>query len=473
MIKKSLIFLFAALIASALLFAQVNNSKLLDGQPAIFLFPHNSVKNIIHQNNTVNKSVITPTNSSGLPIITIQNNIKTLSKQLFDAQLLINTTNSNIFTIQGQINGMNKALTQAIKLEQDKQNAVISKIALPVLQTDKQKHCSVNQQYGNTNYLTYLTHFSCGHVTVFNNGTVLRQFTLFVDDFHGSGKQIPISLNKTDPVLFNAWMFNGTVPGPTIRVTEGDHVQVTVVNMRESAVAHSLHFHSIHPGTMDGVMGQSGLIFPGMNFTYDFIAAPAGLYPYHCHMAPIQEHISRGLYGEFIIDPKVPRPHAVEMVMLMNAYTFSYAGVNGSGHFIGSIPATMQKIRNNLTAVQENSDENNGPDNQFYSVNGMPFGYTGKHMIQLTTGTNYRIYLLNMVEFDPVNSFHIHGTMFNFTESGTPQSAKTYTDIVTLGQADRGILEFNYKYPGEFMFHSHIAHFADLGWTGFFNVTKQ
>jgi FtsP/CotA-like multicopper oxidase with cupredoxin domain len=342
-----------------------------------------------------------------------------------------------------------------------------------VAQYDKEKNCATNQSYGNTNYITYLTHFSCGHVTVYSNGTTLRQFTLIAEDFHGSGKPIPISLNKTDPVMFPSWEFNGTVPGPTIRVTQGDHVKVTVINSKNSAFAHSLHFHSFHPGPMDGVMGVGGLIFPGTNFTYDFIAGPAGLYPYHCHMAPIQEHISRGLYGEFIIDPKVPRPHAVEMVMLMNAYTYSYSGYNGSGHFQDSVPGTAQQLRNNLTAVQESSDEGNGPDTQFYSVNGMPFGYTGHHMIHLFTNTPYRIYLLNMVEFDNVNSFHLHGTMFYYQESGTPQSARTYTDIVTLGQADRGTLEFSYPYAGEYMLHSHIAHFASLGWTGFFNVTRR
>ncbi len=345
-------------------------------------------------------------------------------------------------------------------------------VKLNTAQYDKLKHCSADQSYGNTNYLTYLTHFSCGHVTVFQNGTVLRKFTLYAEDFNGSGKAIPISLNKTDPVMFHAWMFNGTVPGPTIRVTEGDHVQITLVNSKNSSFAHSVHMHSIHAGPMDGIMGQGGLVFPGTNFTYDVIAQPVGIYPYHCHMAPVQEHISRGLYGEFIIDPKVPRPHAVEMVMLMNAYTFSYSGLNGTGHFTGSIPGTAQQLRDNITAVEESSDENNGPDNQFYSVNGMPFGYFGKHMIHLTTGTHYRIYLLNMVEFDPVNSFHIHGTMGNFTESGTPSSAPMYTDIMTLGQADRGIFEFSYKFPGEFMFHSHINHFADLGWVGFFLVSR-
>jgi FtsP/CotA-like multicopper oxidase with cupredoxin domain len=187
-------------------------------------------------------------------------------------------------------------------------------------------------------------------------------------------------------------------------------------------------------------------------------------------MAPVEEHISRGLYGMMIIDPPTPRPPAIEMVGMLNSYSFSYQGVNGSGHFPPTVPATMKEIRDNLSDVIANSDEGNGPDNQFYSINGMPFGYTGPNEIKLQTNTPYRMYIVNMVEFDPVNSFHIHGTMMNFTESGTLTSPKVYTDIVTLGQGDRGIAEFNYPLPGVFMIHAHINHFTDLGWIGFLNV---
>jgi FtsP/CotA-like multicopper oxidase with cupredoxin domain len=353
-----------------------------------------------------------------------------------------------------------------------------------VQQYDKEKNCA-SDQHTETTYKTYLTHFACGHVTVLNNGTTLRKFTLIADDFNGTGKPIVISTNTYGlgkpltssnqtykPVIFHAWTFNGTVPGPTMRFTQGDHVQITVSVTKDSKFPHSLHMHSMHPGAMDGMSGAAGMIEPGNSLTYDFIANPTGVYPYHCHMFPVQEHISRGLYGMMIIDPPTPRPQAIEMVMMLNSYTYSFQGVNGSGHLTPTLPATMQQIEQNLSDVTQKSDENNGPDNQFYSVNGMPFGYVGKDSVRLTTGTPYRIYLANMVEFDPVNSFHMHGNMFYYTPSGTTDSAKMYTDIVTIGQGDRGMIEFHYNFPGVFMFHSHINHFSDLGWIGFFNVTK-
>ncbi|HET7147599.1 MAG TPA: multicopper oxidase domain-containing protein [Candidatus Nitrosopolaris sp.] len=354
-----------------------------------------------------------------------------------------------------------------------------------VIQYDHQKNCAVDQ-HTPTDFKTYLTHFACGHVTVLNNGTTLRKFTLIADDFNGSGKPIVISTNTYGlgkpltssnqtykPVIFHAWTFNGTVPGPTMRFTQGDHVQITVSVTNDSKFPHSLHMHSMHPGPIDGMSGLAGMIMPGHSFTYSFVANPVGVYPYHCHMSPVEEHVARGLYGMMIIDPPTPRPHATEMVMMLNSYSYSFEHLNGTGHLAPTLPATMQQMQANLSDVIENSDENNGPDNQFYSVNGMPFGYVGKDSIPLTTGTPYRIYLANMVEFDPVNSFHMHGNMFYYTPSGTTESAKMYTDIVTIGQGDRGMIEFHYNFPGLFMFHSHINHFSDLGWIGFFNVTKS
>src|SRR5919202_6205188 len=86
------------------------------------------------------------------------------------------------------------------------------------------------------NPIQYLTYFNCGHVSTLENGTKLRQFSLIASE----NNTIPISdINTNDPVLFDAWTFNSTIPGPTMRMTEGDHVQITVYNSNSSTHAHS------------------------------------------------------------------------------------------------------------------------------------------------------------------------------------------------------------------------------------------
>ncbi len=107
--------------------------------------------------------------------------------------------------------------------------------------------------------------------------------------------------------------------------------------------------------------------------------------------------------------------------------------------------------------------------NEVYTVNGKAFDYM-KNPIQIYQNTDYRIYLLNMLEFDPVNSFHLHGNVFKYYPSGTSKEPNFVNDILTLGRGDRGIVEFSYPHNGNFMFHSHINEFSDLGWMGLFKV---
>ncbi|MGV8106455.1 MAG: multicopper oxidase domain-containing protein [Nitrososphaerota archaeon] len=270
----------------------------------------------------------------------------------------------------------------------------------------------------------YLREFNYGTVTNSSNGTKIREFTLIASD---------TQTKEVSPgVLYNVWTFNGTIPGPTIRATEGDTIRMTLIN--NGSKFHSIHFHGIHPSEMDGVFEG---IAPGGRFTYEFTAEPFGVFPYHCHMQPLEEHITHGLYGALIIDPKKPRPNADEMIMIMNGY-----------------------------------DTDFDTENNFYTVNGIPYYYM-HHPIQIDKNRSIRIYLVNMLEFDPLNNFHLHANMFDFYKTGTKLIPDEYTDIVTMNQAERGILEFSYKYPGKYMFHAHKTEFAEKGWTGLFLVNDE
>ncbi|MGA8404110.1 MAG: multicopper oxidase domain-containing protein [Nitrososphaeraceae archaeon] len=269
--------------------------------------------------------------------------------------------------------------------------------------------------------MKYLREFNYGRTSALSNGTFLREYTLIASD--QQTKEV------SPGVFYNVWTFNGTIPGPTLRATEGDLVRVTLIN--NGTKFHSIHFHGIHKSEMDGVFEG---IAPGGKFTYEFTAEPFGVFPYHCHMQPLEEHITHGLYGVFIIDPKKPRADADEMVMVMNGY-----------------------------------DTDFDAENNFYTVNGIPYYYM-HHPIQIDKNRLIRIYLLNILEFDPINNFHLHANMFDLYRTGTKLIPDEYTDIVTMSQGERGILEFSYKYPGKYMFHAHKTEFAEKGWVGLFLV---
>jgi FtsP/CotA-like multicopper oxidase with cupredoxin domain len=472
---------------------------------------------------------------------------------------------------------------------------------------DKLKNCTTDTDK-RPNSLEYLTHFNCGRVsqTITADGgkTTLREFTLIVRE----NQPIPIS---DQGHVMDAWTFNGTVPGPTIRMTEGDLVRITVINDKENKHSHTMHMHSIHKSEMDGV--QSNAIMPGDSFVYEFIAQPFGVYPYHCHIDPIADHINRGLYGAFIIDPKTPRPQMPEMVMMLNGYDLDYdqEGMttirppeNGTSNTTTTTAAaTTTTTAAAVVPISSSSDDDDDDDdddsrsdddddssssrsdddddddssssrsdddddssssrsddddddddddsrsdddddssssrsdddddddssssrsdddddssssrsdddddddddssssssddnddaaapsleekegeveeeerdNEIYTANGKAFDYMN-HPIALKAGQEYRIYVVNMLEFDLVNSFHVHGAMFDYYPAGTsmtPQEDSSLHDVLVLGQGDRGIMEIEYKYPGKYMFHAHVTEFTDLGWMGFFNVAAK
>jgi FtsP/CotA-like multicopper oxidase with cupredoxin domain len=267
----------------------------------------------------------------------------------------------------------------------------------------------------------YLRSFNYGRISKLADGSTVREFTLVADD--RQTKEI------APGVFYNVWTFNGTIPGPTLRATEGDLIRINFIN--NGSKPHSIHTHGIHKAEMDGVFET---INPQGKFTYEFYAEAFGVFPYHCHVTPLEEHISHGLYGVYIVDPKIPRPEADEMVMIMNGF-----------------------------------DTDFDTENNFYAVNTIPYYYM-HHPIEIEEGKLVRVYLVNMLEFDQINNFHLHGNLYQLYRSGTSMAPGEYTDMVTMSQGERAILEFNYKYPGQYMFHAHKTEFAEKGWVGLFLV---
>jgi FtsP/CotA-like multicopper oxidase with cupredoxin domain len=354
---------------------------------------------------------------------------------------------------------------------------------------DKIKNCTTNLSKKPTP-VEYLTHFNCGHISKDESGMTVRQFTLIVEE----NQKIPITYEGH---IFEGWTFNGTIPGPTIRVTEGDLVRIRVINSNENTHAHSLYSQPTHyvknnAFTMTGQPG--GTISPGRSFTYEFVAGPYGVYPYYCHVEPMADHINRGLYGMMIIDPKEPRPRMTEMAMLLNGYDLdldlegpitlppvdSIDGVetnmplNSSSNNNTNAGTNMSNMNDvSVPSIPESGNSKSASRekrvNEIYTVNGKAFDYM-MNPIVVHTGEPYRVYIVNMLEFDSVNSIHVHGAMFDYYSAGTNKTADYLTDIVTLTNGDRGIMEFTYDYPGTYMFHAHQTLFTDLGWMGLFDV---
>ena len=283
---------------------------------------------------------------------------------------------------------------------------------------------TVNHRANGFNPTELLRDFDYGKTRRLASGRVLREWQIVAQD-----REIEVAPG----VKYEAWTYNGRVPGPTLRAREGERLRIHFINGSEHP--HTMHFHGIHPATMDGVPGiGGGQIEPGEAFDYEFEATPFGLHLYHCHVAPLASHISRGLYGAFVIDPKRGRPEADEMVMVMNGF-----------------------------------DTNFDLANEVYAVNTVGFHYVNEP-VRVRRDDLVRIYLVNALEFDPLNSFHVHANFFQHYPTGTSLQPSEYTDTITQGQGQRAVLELKFPFDGDYMFHAHVSEFAELGWTGFFRV---
>ncbi|MBD2410777.1 copper oxidase [Nostoc calcicola FACHB-389] len=274
---------------------------------------------------------------------------------------------------------------------------------------------------GVTNPMKMLRDFDYGTVKQ-ENGRTIREFQLT------AGTSI-IQLNSA--VSYNIWDLNGRIPGPTLRAKQGDRVRVLFLN--NAGHSHSLHFHGVHPAEMDGIRPVSN----GKATIYEFDAEPYGVHLYHCHIEPVTRHIAKGLYGMFIIDPPTPRPPADEIVLVMAGY-----------------------------------DVNDDSHNDYYAFNGLPHHYM-HHPIPIYQNQLIRLYVLNIIEYDPAVTFHLHANFFDVYRYGMSMTASEKTDVITMGVAERHILEFAFRYPGKYMFHPHQDAIAENGCMGQFEVVTD
>ncbi|WP_414572047.1 multicopper oxidase domain-containing protein [Nostoc sp. CCY 9925] len=263
----------------------------------------------------------------------------------------------------------------------------------------------------------------------FDYGTVKQENGRTIREFQLTAGTSIVQLNSA--VSYNIWDLNGRIPGPTLRAKQGDRVRVLFLN--NAGHSHSLHFHGVHPAEMDGIRPVSN----GKATIYEFDAEPYGVHLYHCHIEPVTRHIAKGLYGMFIIDPPTPRPPADEIVLVMSGY-----------------------------------DVNDDSHNDYYAFNGLPHHYM-HHPIPIYQNQLIRLYVLNIIEYDPAVTFHLHANFFDVYRYGMSMKKSEKSDVITMGIAERHILEFAFRYPGKYMFHPHQDAIAENGCMGQFEVVAD
>ena len=215
-----------------------------------------------------------------------------------------------------------------------------------------------------------------------------------------------------------AWAYNGQIPGPQIRVREGDRVRVNVTNRLEQSTA--VHFHGLElPNAMDGVpFITQPPIKPGDSFTYEFTAPNPGSHMYHSHHNSA-EQVGMGLLGAFIIEPKRPDPaHRadVDYVMILN----------------------------------------DGPHG--YTLNGK--GFPATEPIVARRGQTVRIRFMN--EGMMIHPMHLHGMhMTIICRDGWDLAVPQRCDTMNIAPGERWDVLVKANNPGTWAFHCHILPHAE------------
>jgi nitrite reductase (NO-forming) len=233
-------------------------------------------------------------------------------------------------------------------------------------------------------------------------------------------------------VAYRAWSFEGRVPGPTVRVTQGDSIDFTLVN--HGTIPHSMDFHAAQIAPDKYYVN----VMPKDSIHYRFVAEVPGVFMYHCGTAPVAAHIANGMYGALIVDPRAPRPPARELVLVQSEFYM--------------IPDTTSQPRSlsweRLLGL--------APD--FVTFNGRASQYA-THPITVKVNELVRLYVVNAGP-NRFSSFHVVGGIFErvFVD-GSQTSPLAGVQTVSVPVGGGSIFEIRLKQPGEYPFVTHA--FAD------------
>jgi manganese oxidase len=215
-----------------------------------------------------------------------------------------------------------------------------------------------------------------------------------------------------------AWAYNGQVPGPQIRVKEGDKVRVILKNELPESTA--IHFHGLElPNAMDGVpFITQPPVKPGESFTYEFVVPNSGSHMYHSHHNSSKQ-VGLGLLGAFIVEPRNPLPIEradVDEVLILND------GMHG------------------------------------FTLNGKSFPATSP--VVAKRGQKVRIRFMN--EGMMIHPMHLHGMhMTVIAKDGWPQPAPWKCETLNVAPGERWDVIVNCNNPGTWAFHCHILAHAE------------
>jgi len=258
-------------------------------------------------------------------------------------------------------------------------------------------------------------------------------------------------LDPASGTTYRYWTFNGKVPGPMIRVRQGDMVEITLRNEASSRMVHSVDFHAaLGPG--GGAAFSQAM--PGQSKTFTFQATTPGLFVYHCGTPMIAEHIANGMYGLILVEPEDELATVDHEYYVMQGEIYTTAAKGKTG---------MQQF-SDLRLMEENPE--------YFVFNGAVDALTKAHPMQAKVGETVRIFFGDAGPND-TSSLHVVGEIFTrdylLGSLTSPPLTSVQTASVPPGAA--AILEFKASVPGQFAMMDHAMARMAKGLMATFEIT--
>ena len=235
-------------------------------------------------------------------------------------------------------------------------------------------------------------------------------------------------------VTYGFWSYNGIVPGPMARVKVGDSIEFHLANKKGNTQPHNIDIHAVNGAHGGAVLST---VAPGEEKVFTFKAKAPGLYIYHCAAGSIVDHISNGMYGLILVEPKGGLPAVdKEFYVMQSEFFTSEPDDKGLASF----------------DIQKGLDENP----TYVVFNGKSGALMDKNALKANVGDNVRIFFGNIGP-NSVSSFHIIGEIFDsvYMEGGIggPLNKNIQTTLVPAAGAT--IVEFKVDYPGSYLLVDH------------------
>jgi nitrite reductase (NO-forming) len=253
-----------------------------------------------------------------------------------------------------------------------------------------------------------------------------------------------------DGTTFTYWTFARKVPGPMLRVKEGDTVEVALTNHKDSKAVHSIDLHAVTGGFGGGEHTQ---VAPGQTKTITFKALNPGLYVYHCATPSVAHHISAGMYGLILVEPKdgLPKVDKEFYVMQGDLYTSHAFGTKGHHEY--------------------NADRAADELPTYYTFNGSVGALTKEHKMAAKVGETVRVYF-GVGGPNKISSFHVIGEIFDKVYSeGSTNTVKQNVQTTLVPAGGATIVDFKLEYPGKYLLVDHALSRAGKGLVGALEVS--